>query len=90
MKWFVGCYFKVNDAIAIHFVNAEYKKDVHESFIIDGPEFVHDESAVKQLSKLAKNEMETKYGKIDDEDFTLMSFTRMQPEEPSRVLLDMR
>ena len=83
MEWFVGCYFKVSDTITVGSLNSEYKKDVHESFIIDGPEIVHDESAVGQLSKLAKDEMETKYGKIDDEDFTLMSFTRMQPEESS-------
>ena len=83
MNWFVGCYFKVNDTITVGSVNADYKKDVHESFIIDGPEVIHDESAVKQLSKLAKDEMETKYGKIDNEDFTLRSFTRMQPEESS-------
>lgn len=83
MKWFVGCYFKVNDVITVGTVDAQYKKDVHESFIVDGPEVIHDESAIEQLSKLAKDEMTIKYGKIEDEDFTLMSFTRMQPEESS-------
>lgn len=81
MEYFVGCYARISDTINVNGTNASYKKDIQESFIVDGPDVVHEQSTVDVLITNAKSKMESKYGPIEKDDFTLMSFTRMLPEE---------
>lgn len=83
MEYFVGCYAKVTANLSANKTSVYYKEDVFDSFIVDGPDVVHDQWNLDVLVMNAKDKMESKYGSIEKKDFTLMSFTRMLPEESS-------